>query len=151
MGHQVRRILPFAWLLLSLCLWQLASVSMADETPAPPASAPAAIPQYTNEELLTQMLAVDVSERSLDTLPALAITFSQELDPKADYNAFITLTSGGKRVEGSWVMASETRRLFFTNIKPQTEYRIQVRPGIASKHDQQLQKPVRSDRLKPVM
>ena len=107
MSHQVRRILPFMWfLLLSLCLWQLASVGMADETPSPPALA--ATPQYTNEELLTQMLVVDVSERTLDTSPALAVTFSQELDPTADYNAFITLTAGGKMVEGSWVMANET-------------------------------------------
>lgn len=134
MGHQVRRILPFLWVcLLLLFLGQV----RAEE----PASPPVASPQYTNEELLTQMLVVDVSERTLDTSPALAVTFSQELIPTEDYNAFITLTAAGKKVEGGWIMANESRRLFFSNIKPQTDYRVQIRPGVTSKNGLQLQKP----------
>lgn len=99
------------------------------------------LPTYTNTELLTQMLLVDVSERSLDTSPALAVTFSQDIDPASDYGNFITLTAGGKAVAGAWVLANEPRRLYFTNIQPQTEYRVQIRPGIRSKNGLQMLTP----------
>ncbi|EIJ33282.1 alpha-2-macroglobulin family protein [Thiothrix nivea] len=148
MGFHVRRLVPPIWFVCLLaCLLLGISAGATEDAASPPEATPktaepAALPGYTNEELLTQMLVVDVSERSLDTSPALAITFSQDLRSTEDYNSFITLTAGGKMVEGSWVLASETRRLFFSNIKPQTEYRIQVRPGVASKNDLKLQKPV---------
>ena len=138
MGYQIRRIVPWLsiclLLLLSGQLWAIDEVATA--TPPPVVS-----PQYTNEELLTQMLVVDVSERTLDNSPALAVTFSQDIDPTQNYNSFITLTAAGKMVEGSWVMANEPRRLFFSTIKPQTDYRVQIRPGIASKNELKLQKP----------
>lgn len=121
---------PLLWcVLLCASLWFI-TASQAEESPA--VSKPPAPLTHSNEELLTQMLVVDVSERTLDAVPALAITFSQDLDPKTDFNAFITLTESGKAVDGSWVLASEPRRLYFSNIKPQTEYRIQVRPGVSS-------------------
>lgn len=133
MAYQIRRVLPWLWVCLLLLLMGLARA----EAPAPAATSP----QYSNEALLTQMLVVDVSERTLDTSPALAVTFSQDLNPTEDYNSFITLTANGKMVEGQWVMASESRRLFFSNIKPQTDYRVQIRPGVTSKNGLQLQKP----------
>lgn len=135
MAYQIRRVLPWLWLCLLLLLMGQARA----EEPVPASVVPS--PQYSNEALLTQMLVVDVSERTLDTSPALAVTFSQDLNPTADYNTFITVTANGKMVEGSWVMTNETRRLFFSNIKPQTDYRVQIRPGLTSKNGLQLQKP----------
>jgi hypothetical protein len=146
MSYQMRRVLPFLLLLcVGLSLWQAGSLS-AEETTATaektsPAAAPATLPSYSNEALLTQMLVVDVAERALDGVPALAITFSQDLEPTANFGSFITLTEAGKAVEGSWVLATESRRVYFTNIKPQTAYRVQVRPGVQGKHDLKLQKP----------
>ena len=100
------------------------------------------LPSYTNEELLTQMLVVDVSERALDNRPAIALTFSQDLVATEAYSSFITLTSGGKVVEGSWVLANDPRRLYFISIQPQTDYRVQIRPGVASSNGLKLMKPV---------
>ena len=134
MGHQIRRTLPWLWCCLLLLF--AGQVSAADAVVPPVVS-----PQYTNEELLTQMVVVDVSERTLDNSPALAVTFSQDLDATLNYNSFITLTAAGKMVEGSWVMANEPRRLFFSNIKPQTDYRVQIRPGVTSKNALKLLKP----------
>lgn len=133
MAYQIRRVLPWLW----VCLLLLFMGQARAEAPAPAATSP----QYSNEALLTQMLVVDVSERTLDTSPALAVTFSQDLNPTEDYNSFITLTANGKMVEGQWVMASESRRLFFSNIKPQTDYRVQIRPGVTSNNGLKLQKP----------
>ena len=126
-GHQTL----LSCLLLSLCLWLISASYAEDATPAASTEQPA-LPTYSNEELLTQMLVVDISERTLDAVPALAITFSQAIDPKLDFNSFVTVTEGGKSVDGSWVLAGEARRLYFSNIKPQTEYHVQVRSGVKS-------------------
>ncbi len=131
-----------AWLLIIYTLLTLCFVSTgiyAEE--AKPAANVPSIPNYSNEQLLNQMLVVDVAERTLDNLPALAITFSQDLQPTVNFASFITLTQNGKAIDGSWVLANEPRRLFFTNIQPQTEYRVQVRPGITSKSALKLEKP----------
>ena len=101
-----------------------------------------AIPTYTNEERLTQMLLVDITERLLDGQPALAITFSQDLEPTTDFNAFITLTRDGKAVAGQWQLAQEPRRLYFSNIQPETQYQVQIRPGIVSNNNVPLMQPV---------
>lgn len=120
-------------LLLWCLLFGSITVSYAEEP---------TLPSYTNEELLTQMLVVDVSERSLDNVPALAITFSQDVEPTLDFASFVTLTVGGKQAEGAWVLVGEPRRLYFTAIQPQTDYRVQIRPGFSSRNGLQLQKPI---------
>lgn len=135
-----RSLVQFLLLLLLFCVG-VNLVDAADNAASPPTATPNNPPSYTNEQLLTQMLLVDVAERSLDSVPALALTFSQDIDPLADYSSFITVTVNGKLQEGSWVLASEPRRLYFTNIQPQTAYRIQIRPGLASKNGLKLQQP----------
>ncbi|QTR49805.1 alpha-2-macroglobulin family protein [Candidatus Thiothrix anitrata] len=97
---------------------------------------------YSNEERLTQMLVLDISERLLDGQPALAISFSQDLDPSIPFNNFVTLTRDGKAVSGQWQVAREPQRLYFSNIQPQIEYRVQIRPGIASDKGLLLKLPV---------
>lgn len=110
-------------------------------------------PNYSNQELLTQMLVVNVTEQRLHNLSALTITFSQDLPTELQADQFITLTQAGKLVRGSWVQAENTRRLYFTNIQPDTNYRIQVRPGIESKSGLKLKKPadykVKTRSIKP--
>lgn len=149
MPHQTCRLFPLLSILLIFLIlvgWHSALMAEGENTapPAQPVTAPAevpALPTYSNEELLTQMLVVDVSERTLDNQPAIAVTFSQDLVTTEDYSSFLTLTSAGKFVEGSWVLASESRRLYFTNIQPQTDYRVQIRPGVVSSNGLKLMKP----------
>lgn len=146
MRRQSHHILTLLLVLL-LAMFAGGSLRAAEETSGnkPAATAPtgeSSLPQYTNAELLSQMLLVDAAERTLDNSPALAVTFSQDIDPASDYGSFITLTAGGKAVEGAWVLASEPRRLYFTNIQPQTAYRVQIRPGIRSRNGLQMLKPV---------
>ncbi|MEZ5447636.1 MAG: hypothetical protein R3E89_00925 [Thiolinea sp.] len=98
-------------------------------------------PSYTNTELLNNMLIVEVSEQNLDNVPALGVSFSQNLKTDMDFDRFLTVTQNGKSLEGGWVLASHPRRLYFTHIQPDTEYRVQVRPGIESQAGLKLQKP----------
>ncbi len=122
-------------LLVVFCLLQPGWFLAAEEAAAPEK------PSYTNEELLTQMVIVDVSEQTLENIPALAVIFSQDMDPVAEFDSFLTVTQEGKAVQGGWVLTGNSRRLYFTNIQPNSKYRVQIRPGIAAKNGLKLQKP----------
>jgi hypothetical protein len=113
-----------------------ATAFTAEDDPVAPAQ-----PSYTNEELLTRMLVVDAAEQLLNGIPALSVTFSQQLDSTARFDSFFTVTENGQVLKGGWIMADNPRRLYFTNIKPDTGYRIQIRPGIKSVTGLTLQSP----------
>ncbi|MEZ5535928.1 MAG: alpha-2-macroglobulin [Thiolinea sp.] len=117
------------------------SVSVAGAFAAENEPAPPPLPTYSNEDLLTRMLVVDASEQVLNGIPALGITFSQQLDSTAQFDSFFTVTENGQVLKGGWIMADNPRRLYFTNIKPDTGYRVQVRPGLKSVTGLKLQKP----------
>jgi hypothetical protein len=129
------------------CSWYLALISVfifltvqfshADEVKNPLKEA-----SYTNQQLLSEMLLVNASEQTLDKVPALAITFSQDLDTNKDPSEFFTVTQNGKAVEGQWMVVNNLRRVYFTQIQPNTVYRIQIRPGLSAKNGLQLLKPV---------
>ena len=140
----IRLRYPYWVGLLFLCLtaFSLLSAAETDTTANNAPAIPTTLPSFSNEALLNQMLVTDINERSLDGLPAIAITFSQKLKADSNFNNFITLTSDGKMVQGSWILASDPRRLYFTNITPQTDYRVQIRPGISAENGLPLQKPI---------
>lgn len=96
---------------------------------------------YTNQQLLSEMLLVDVAEQTVDKAPALVVTFSQDLDTNLDPAEFFTITQAGKVVEGRWTVIDNPRRLYFTQIQANTRYRIQVRPGVTAKNGLKLLKP----------
>lgn len=97
---------------------------------------------YTNQQLLSEMLLVNASEQTLDKAPALVVTFSQDLDTNIEYSEFFTITQAGKAVEGKWAIVNSSRRLYFTQIQANANYRIQIRPGVAAKNGLKLLKPV---------
>ncbi|CAA6815704.1 MAG: Alpha-2-macroglobulin [uncultured Thiotrichaceae bacterium] len=113
------------------------SVSLAAED-TPTESNP---PVYSNDDLLSRMLIVQASEQLLNGIPALSVTFSQQLDNTAQFDRFFTVTEKGQALKGGWVLATNPRRLYFPHIQPNTDYRIQVRPGIESASGLKLQSP----------
>ena len=113
--------ISYGFIITSLFFWS--HIALAEDSPAR---------KYTHEELLSRMLVVNAAERSLDSLPALAVTFSQDLSPIETFDKFLTVTHKGKLVAGGWIIAGDPRRLYFTHIKPNASYRVQVRPGVKS-------------------
>ena len=104
-------------------LWQAASPSTgAGVTLAPDYS-------DTGESTIS---IVEVSERTLDNKPALALVFSTPLSPQTHYDDFISLTtdSGQAAPQGRWVLSDNRRMLFFPHIVPETIYTIRVRAGL---------------------
>src|SRR6478752_3000753 len=138
---------------------------------------------------------VDLSDRSFDGAPALALTFSQPLDSRRGYDESIRVfempakaeakarsrrrfdsddeesrdrsdaprsgigkagdvsSEGGKLVTGSWVVGENPRLLYFPHIKPETDYVVQVAPGLRSANGTRLaaesRYSIRSARVSP--
>lgn len=128
----------FNWqpIFISFCLFLSMSCTWADE----PTTLKAA--NYTNQQLLSELLLVSAAEQTLDKAPALVVTFSQDLDPNFDPADFFTITQAGKVVEGVWAVIDSPRRLYFTQIQANTSYRIQIRPGVSAKNGLKLLKPL---------
>lgn len=130
--------LSFIWRLALIHFWLFLSLSWvwAEE---PLTFKPTT---YTNQQLLSEMLVVAATEQILDKAPALAVTFSQDLDTNLDPAAFFTITQDGRVVEGRWEVVNNPRRLYFTQIQANTNYRIQIRPGVTAKNGLKLLKPL---------
>ncbi len=80
----------------------------------------------------TPVAVLDVSERTLDDHPALAVIFSTPLDPARDYREFLQVSRDGEAVDGAWVLSESRRILYFPHIEPQQSYTVLVRRGLAA-------------------
>ena len=50
---------------------------------------------------------------------AIAVTFSQSLDPKQDIASyFLITTKNGQAVDGAWMLAEDPQVVYFTQIDP---------------------------------
>ncbi|MDX1252915.1 MAG: alpha-2-macroglobulin family protein [Gammaproteobacteria bacterium] len=72
----------------------------------------------------------DISERAFDDAPALAVTLSRPLAANKRYDSYIYVSTQGKTVSGGWVLSSNRRVLYFSNIQPEKTYRVAVRSGL---------------------
>lgn len=133
---RVSRIVQIVGILFLMSCGGFSVGMAAEDTPAE-----AKPPVYSNDDLLSRMLIVEASEQLLNGIPALSVTFSQHLNNTAQFDQFFTVTENGQALKGGWVLADNPRRLYFPHIQPNTDYRIQVRPGIESASGLKLQSP----------
>ena len=85
----------------------------------------------------------DISEKSLDGAPALAVVFDSPLDPKIRYDGYITVTdSKGNKTPGAWVLAENKRILYFPHIEPETTYTINIFAGLPAANGSKSADPV---------
>ena len=74
---------------------------------------------YTNQQLLSEMLLVDVAEQTVDKAPALVVTFSQDLDTNLDPAEFFTITqAGASKAFTASQAASASAMLLYDNSLP---------------------------------
>jgi alpha-2-macroglobulin len=76
---------------------------------------------------------LDISERTLDDAPALAVLFDGALDGRKRYDGYISVTDDkGDAVNGAWVLGGNKRALYFPHIEPSNHYTVRVRRGLPS-------------------
>ena len=72
-------------------------------------------------------------QQTVDGQNALAVTFSLPLDATQDLSTYFSIAEDADEtpVDGAWILAKDTKVAYFTQIKPDTAYTINVAKGLA--------------------
>ena len=74
---------------------------------------------------------LDISVQSLNGRIAAAITFSTPIKGDVDLEQWLNIeTIKGDTLNGAWVLGEKAKTLYFTNIEPETDYKVGVRAGL---------------------
>lgn len=73
---------------------------------------------------------VQVNARQYRDAPALALVFSGPLTPSANWQRWLAVSEGGKQVQGEWILADDSRTLYFPNVQPDKSYEVSLKAGL---------------------
>ncbi|QJT13865.1 alpha-2-macroglobulin family protein [Aeromonas sp. 2692-1] len=73
---------------------------------------------------------VQANARQYRDAPALALVFSGPLAPKANWQSWLSVSEGGKQVQGEWILADDGRTLYFPNVQPDKSYEVSLKAGL---------------------
>ncbi|MFM5229029.1 alpha-2-macroglobulin [Aeromonas media] len=73
---------------------------------------------------------VQANTRQYRDAPALALVFSGPLAPKANWQSWLSVSEGGKQVQGEWLLAEDGRTLYFPNVQPDKSYEVSLKAGL---------------------
>ncbi len=73
---------------------------------------------------------VQANARQYRDAPALALVFSGPLAPKANWQSWLSVSEGGKQVQGEWILADDGRTLYFPNVQPDKSYEVSLNAGL---------------------
>lgn len=77
---------------------------------------------------------LDISVQSLNGRIAASVTFSVPLKSDVDLDPWLAIeTLAGDSVSGSWVLGDKAKTVYFTNVTPQTSYKVRVNAGLPLK------------------
>ncbi|WP_410489088.1 alpha-2-macroglobulin family protein [Aeromonas hydrophila] len=73
---------------------------------------------------------VQANARQYRDAPALALVFSGPLVPKANWQSWLSVSEGGKQVQGEWILADDGRTLYFPSAQPDKSYEVSLKAGL---------------------
>ncbi|WP_207680372.1 alpha-2-macroglobulin family protein [Desulfonema magnum] len=85
---------------------------------------------------------LDISERTYDGGPAIAVLCSESLDPKKRHDEHLRISSSEGLLKSAWVLSDDHRLLFFPHVESETEYSVSVLESLRSASGQQLSRRV---------
>ncbi|MFQ2301418.1 alpha-2-macroglobulin family protein [Aeromonas dhakensis] len=94
---------------------------VANEPTTPPAA---------QQEVGAPTSVVQANARQYRDAPALALVFSGPLVPKAKWQSWLSVSEGGKQVQGEWILADDGRTLYFPNVQPDKSYEVSLKAGL---------------------
>ncbi len=75
---------------------------------------------------------LDISERTYDGGPGIAVLFSEPLDPKVRHDSFMCISNSKGLLKSAWVLSEDCRILWFPQAEPETEYSVSVLETLCS-------------------
>ncbi|WP_409012046.1 alpha-2-macroglobulin family protein [Aeromonas salmonicida] len=73
---------------------------------------------------------VQANARQYRDAPALALVFSGPLAPKSNWQTWLSVSEGGKQLQGEWVLADDGRTLYFPQVAPDKSYKVTLKAGL---------------------
>lgn len=108
----------------------LAALLLAGCGPDKPASQVPTTESTARQEAGEPSSVVQVNARQYRDAPALALVFSGPLVPKANWQSWLSVSEGGKQVQGEWILADDGRTLYFPNVQPDKSYEVSLKAGL---------------------
>ncbi len=85
---------------------------------------------------------LDISERTYENGPSVAILLSAPLDPKISHDAYIRISNTKELLKSAWVLSEDGKTLYFPNAEPETKYSVTVLENLKSADGRLLNKRV---------
>ncbi|MEW5723766.1 MAG: MG2 domain-containing protein, partial [Thermodesulfobacteriota bacterium] len=95
-------------------------------------------PSVPAQEAGDEFRVLDIGERTYDDGPALAVVFSQALDPTRRYDEFLRVSDEKQMAKGAWVLSEDKRVLYFPFVEAETVYSVTVLEGLPSAEGKEL-------------
>ncbi|MCY9822081.1 alpha-2-macroglobulin family protein [Aeromonas media] len=113
-----------AWLLVGL------GTLLSGCGPDKPVSQVPTTRSFVQQEAGAPGSVVQANARQYRDAPALALVFSGPLAPKANWQSWLSVSEGGKQVQGEWILADDGRTLYFPNVQPDKSYEVSLKSGL---------------------
>lgn len=113
-----------AWLLVGL------GTLLSGCGPDKPVSQVPTTESSVQQEVGAPSSVVQANTRQYRDAPALALVFSGPLAPKANWQIWLSVSEGGKQVQGEWILAEDGRTLYFPNVQPDKSYEVSLKAGL---------------------
>ncbi len=75
---------------------------------------------------------LEISERTYNSGPAIAVLFSEPLDPTVRHDEFLRISDPRELLKSAWVLSDDKRILYFPHVEPETEYSVSVLEDLKS-------------------
>lgn len=108
----------------------LAALLLAGCGPDKPVSQVPTTGSTARQEAGEPSSVVQANARQYRDAPALALVFSGPLTPKANWQSWLSVSEGGKQVQGEWILADDGRTLYFPNVQPDKSYEVSLKSGL---------------------
>lgn len=96
----------------------------------PVANGPTTQAAAAQQEAGAPSAVVQANARQYRDAPALALVFSGQLAPKANWQSWLSVNEGGKQLQGEWILADDGRTLYFPNVQPDKSYEVSLKAGL---------------------
>lgn len=110
--------------------WLWAGLALLMTGCGPDTPAPASPSTEAQQEAGAPSAVVQANARQYRDAPALALVFSGPLTPKANWQSWLSVSEGGKQVQGEWILADDGRTLYFPNVQPDKSYEVSLKTGL---------------------
>ena len=75
---------------------------------------------------------LDISERTYQNGPSIAVILSQALDPTRRHDDHIRISDEERLLKSAWVLSEDGRTLFFPHVEPETVYSVSILESLES-------------------